>query len=195
MPPTPHDVIYFDSPAAFRQWLSDHHATATEQWVGYHKKGTGRPSLTWEDSVDQALCFGWIDGLRKSIDAERYTIRFTPRKPASIWSAVNLARVVELTEQGQMHPAGLAIHAARRDDKAVLYSYENRHNPVLEPDLDAEFRTHPAAWDWFNTQPPGYRHTALWWVISAKRDDTRRKRLATLIENSANQQRLPQFRR
>ena len=175
------DVLFFETPAAFRAWLEQHHATSQELWVGYYKKGSGKPSLTWPESVDEALCFGWIDGVRKTIDDTSYKIRFTPRKPRSTWSAVNLKRVAELIEQGRMHPAGLAAFERRLEQRTGIYAYEQRQNAQLTPELEAFFRANEQAWSFFQAQPAGYRKTSTWWVVSAKRDETRRKRLAALI--------------
>jgi uncharacterized protein YdeI (YjbR/CyaY-like superfamily) len=179
-PPT-----FFATPADFRAWLEAHHATHQELLVGFYKVGSGRPSITWSESVDEALCFGWIDGVRRSLDATSYTIRFTPRKPRSTWSAVNIKRVQELTELGRMHPAGLARFAERTDDNSAIYAYEQRHGASLEAAEEQEFRANEAAWDFFQAQPPSYRKTALWWVVSAKQEATRRRRLTMLIEDSA----------
>ena len=185
--------IFFESPAAFREWLEQHHATERELWVGYHKKGTGRPSLTWSESVDEALCFGWIDGVRRSVDGERYTIRFTPRKPTSIWSAINIAKVEQLRREGRMRPAGEAAFARRRADKSSVYSYEQRREAALEPEQQAQFEADAAGWEWFSGQAPSYRRAAIHWVVSAKRPETRAKRLATLIEDSAAGRRIRQL--
>jgi uncharacterized protein YdeI (YjbR/CyaY-like superfamily) len=180
------DVTFFDSPAAFRAWLEANHGAAKELWVGYYKKGSGRPSITWPESVDEALCFGWIDGIRKSVDDVSYTIRFTPRKPRSNWSAVNVARVAELTRLGRMHPAGRKAFEGRAEEKTGVYSYEQRHSAALDEAYTQQFCANQAAWDFFQAQPAGYRRTAIWWVVSAKKEATRLKRLATLIEDSAH---------
>jgi uncharacterized protein YdeI (YjbR/CyaY-like superfamily) len=179
------EVTFFESPAAFRAWLDEHHETAQELWVGFYKKSSGRPSITWPESVDEALCFGWIDGIRKSLDDNSYTIRFTPRKPRSNWSAVNIARVAELTRLGQVRPAGRKAFERRVEEKSGVYSYEQRHAAQLGEAYEQQFRANPAAWDFFQAQPAGYRRTAIWWVVSAKKEATRLKRLATLIEDSA----------
>ena len=178
------NVTFFETPAHFRAWLEANHATAAELWVGYYRKGVARPSLTWPESVDQALCFGWIDGVRRRIDDESYTNRFTPRRRGSNWSLVNIRKVQELTEQGLMHPAGLAAFEARDPDKSQEYSYENRPQGLDEL-YEAELRRHPAAWQYWETQPPHYRKGAAHWVMSAKREETRQKRLAALIADSA----------
>jgi uncharacterized protein YdeI (YjbR/CyaY-like superfamily) len=170
---------FFATPAEFRRWLSKHHESEWELWVGYHKKSTGRPSITWPESVDEALCFGWIDGIRKTVDAERYAVRFTPRKRGSGWSAVNTRRAEELIHAGRMRPAGLKAFEAREREKSG-YSIV-----LLGAGATARFRANGAAWRFFQAQPPGYRRTAVWWVISAKREETRERRLETLIADSA----------
>jgi len=184
---------FFATPDEFRAWLEAHHGTETELVVGFHKKGSGRPSITWPESVDQALCFGWIDGIRRSLDEESYTIRFTPRKPRSTWSAVNINRARELIDEGLMRPAGLAAFEARADDRSAIYSYEQRHSAVLPPEMEERFRANRAAWRFFEAQPPSYRKTAIYWVTSAKKVETRQKRLTTLIEDSANGRRISQL--
>ncbi|MEA2398505.1 MAG: hypothetical protein QOK25_2061 [Thermoleophilaceae bacterium] len=186
---------FFKEPDEFRAWLEEHHAEASELLVGFHKKGSGRPSITWPESVDQALCFGWIDGVRRSIDDESYTIRFTPRKKKSTWSAVNIARVAELTERGLMRPAGLAAFEARSAERSGIYAYEQRKTAKLDAAQEKRLRANAKAWDFFQAQPPWYRRTATWWVISAKREETRERRLATLIEDSENGRRLARLTR
>lgn len=179
------DAMFFETPAAFAAWLEEHHTATRELWVGYNKKGSGRPSITWPESVDEALCFGWIDGLRKSIDEQRYRIRFTPRKPGSTWSAVNVQRVAELTAPGRMRPAGLHAFAQRVEARTGIYAHEQRHAAALNAEAEALFRANAPAWAFFQSQSPSYQRTATWWVISAKQAATRHKRLATLIEDSA----------
>jgi uncharacterized protein YdeI (YjbR/CyaY-like superfamily) len=188
------EPIYFSSPDEFRAWLEEHHETATEVWVGYWKKATGKPSLVWSQAVDEALCFGWIDGVLRGIDDERHIQRFTPRKPASNWSAINVAKVERLRAEGRMRPAGEAAFARRRDDRSGIYSYEQRHNARLEPDEQARFEANAAAWEYFTSRPPSYRKPALWWVVSAKKPETRERRLATLIEQSAAGEPINQLR-
>ena len=183
---------YFRSPGAFRSWLEKNHAKADELLVGFYKKGTGKPSLTWPESVDEALCFGWIDGVRRRVDDERYTIRFTPRRPTSIWSAVNIKRVAELEELGRMTDAGRAAFAKRSAKKSAVYSYENKPES-LPPGDEKRFRANDDAWAFFSEQPPGYRRVALYWVLSAKKPETRERRLATLIADSAAGRRLRQY--
>jgi uncharacterized protein YdeI (YjbR/CyaY-like superfamily) len=177
------EPIFFQSAGEFRDWLTAHHDTASEVLVGFHKRGTGRPTMTWSESVDQALCFGWIDGVRRSFGGDAYTIRFTPRKPKSTWSNINVAKVEALTRQGLMHPAGLTAFAQRDPAKTGVYSFENTADG-LTPEDEAEFRRDAPAWAWFEGQPPGYRRTAAHWVRSAKRETTRRSRLETLISDS-----------
>jgi uncharacterized protein YdeI (YjbR/CyaY-like superfamily) len=183
------EPVFFATPEEFRAWLEAHHATETELLVGFHKKGTGRPSITWPESVDEALCFGWIDGVRKRLDDDRYTIRFTPRKLGSIWSAVNIQRVGELTAQGRMRPAGQRAFGTRDEGRSRVYSYE-RARAGLSAQDEAAFRANPQAWAFFQAQPPSYRKTAAWWVVSAKREETRGKRLATLIADSEQGRRI-----
>ena len=176
---------FFSTPADFRAWLETHQADEDELLVGYYKKGSGRPSITWPESVDEALCFGWIDGIRRRIDDERYSIRFTPRRPRSIWSAVNIKRARELIEEGRMTPAGLAAFEARDEDRSAIYSYEQRHQAKLEPEQERRFRADAAAWEWFQSRPPSWQRGAVYWVTSAKKPETRERRLTTLIENAA----------
>jgi uncharacterized protein YdeI (YjbR/CyaY-like superfamily) len=184
------DAIFFGSPAEFRAWLEQHHASAPEVRVGYWKKATGKPTLTWSEAVDEALCFGWIDGKLQRIDDERHRQRFTPRRPKSNWSAVNVAKVAELRAQGRMTPAGEAAFAARRDDSGEL-TYERRHEAAFDAEQESELRANEAAWTWFGDQSESYRQLATFWVVSAKRPDTRARRLATLIECSAAGERVP----
>ena len=165
------------------------HATAREVLVGFHKKDSGAPSITWPESVDEALCVGWIDGVRRRVDDRAYTIRFTPRKASSIWSAVNIARVAVLTAENRMQPAGRKAFAARKENRSVIYSYEQRRDH-FDPPHEALFKNYPAAWNFFQQQPPGYRKLAAWKVVSAKREATRLKRLHQLIAASAQGQRI-----
>ena len=186
--------VFFADRAAFRAWLDEHHATASELWMGLYKQGSGRPSITWPEAVDEALRFGWIDSVRQRIDDESYMNRFTPRKPTSNWSAVNVRRVEELTKQRRMRAAGLKAFRERRVDKTATYSYEQRHQAKLDPAQERRFRSKQQAWEWFQTQPKGYRTTAVYWVMSAKRPETRERRLTTLIEDSENGRRVPPLR-
>ena len=184
--------LFFASAAAFRQWLEKHHDSASELLVGFHKRATGRPSLSWPESVDEALSFGWIDGVRKRIDDESYSIRFTPRKTHSTWSAINIRRVAELTKLGRMRPAGIAAFERRTDNRSAIYAYENRPR-TLPPEYEKQFRKNRGAWKFFNEQPPGYRRLAIYWVTSAKREETRARRLAQLMDDSAKRRRLAQY--
>ncbi len=178
--------VFFPTPADLRQWFEKNHDSEQELWVGYYKKDSGKPSITWPESVDQALCFGWIDGIRKSVDEHSYKIRFTPRKPTSTWSAVNMRRVDELTKLGLMKPAGLKAFERRKQDKSAIYAYEQaRHEAQLPDAFEKQLRANKKAWAFFQKQPPSYQRGASWWVISAKREETRLKRLETLITDSA----------
>lgn len=181
---------FFATPAAFGAWLAQNAATASELVVGFYKRGSGHASMTWPESVDEALCVGWIDGVRTRIDDEAYKIRFTPRKPTSTWSAINIERVRVLTLEGRMTDAGLQAFAHRRETKSKIYSYEQADTAVLAPQEEALFRKHKAAWKFFEAQPPGYRHQMLWRIVSAKRKATREARLAKLMEASQNGQRM-----
>jgi uncharacterized protein YdeI (YjbR/CyaY-like superfamily) len=183
---------FFPTPAAFRAWLEEHHATADVLLVGFHKVGSGKPSLTWPESVDEALCFGWIDGVRKSLDEKRYTIRFTPRKPGSVWSGVNIKRAKALIDRGRMRPAGLGAFAARRENRSGIYSYEQRSVELPDP-YRGVLKKNAAAWRFFEAQPPSYRKTVCWWIVSAKQEETRRKRLNKLIAHSAKGERIPEY--
>jgi uncharacterized protein YdeI (YjbR/CyaY-like superfamily) len=184
------EPIFFETPAEFRAWLEEHHTDETELLVGFHKKGTGRPSMTWAESVGQALCFGWIDGVRRGLDEHSYTIRFTPRKARSTWSAVNIKRAKELVEEGLMRPAGLAAFERRSDDRSRIYAYEQRKQAKLDPAAEKEFRADRKAWAFFSEQAPWYRRNATHWVISAKKEETQRRRLRQLIGDSAAGRRL-----
>jgi uncharacterized protein YdeI (YjbR/CyaY-like superfamily) len=181
------EPTFFATPEDFRAWLQEHHETESELPVGFHKKGSGRPSITWPESVDQALCFGWIDGVRRRIDDASYSIRFTPRKQRSTWSAINVKRVGELTELGLMRPAGIAAFERRTDDRTGIYSHERSEAAAFEPEQERSFKANERAWAWFQAQPAGYRRTATHWVISAKRPETRERRLQQLIADSAAQ--------
>lgn len=180
---------FFKTPSAFRKWLEAHHARSKQLWVGFYKKGSGKPSIDWPESVDEALCFGWIDGIRKSIDEESYQIRFTPRKPASVWSAVNIKNVEKLVKENRIQPAGLKAFAARKENRSGIYSYEQRPAQMVEPYL-GKLKRNKAAWEFFQAQPAGYRKQMNWWVVSAKQEATRLKRLTRLVEESAAGRRL-----
>jgi uncharacterized protein YdeI (YjbR/CyaY-like superfamily) len=179
----PMKPTFFATPSEFRRWLEEHHDATQEVWVGFHKKSSGKPSITWPEAVDEALCFGWIDGVRKGIDDVSYTIRFTPRKPRSIWSAVSVKRARELAGLGLMRTAGLKAFEERAEEKSGLYAYEQ------------QFRANKKAWDFFQAQAAWYRRAAIWWVISAKKEETRLKRLATLIEDPERGRTIPPLTR
>jgi uncharacterized protein YdeI (YjbR/CyaY-like superfamily) len=187
------EPTFFPTPEDFRAWFEANHARERELLVGFYKKGTGKPSITWPESVDEALCYGWIDGVRRSLGDEAYTIRFTPRKQKSTWSAVNIARVGELIELGRMQPAGLKAFHAREESNSRIYAYENRDKAALDPALEDRFRADENAWSFFQAQPPGYRRTCLFWVMSAKQEPTRLRRLDKLIADSAAERRLDEL--
>lgn len=183
---------FFATRDVFRRWLEHHHATADELLVGFYKKGSGMPSISWPESVDEALCYGWIDSIRKSIDENTYTIRFTPRKPGSTWSGINIKRAQELIQQGKMCPAGFKAYEARKENKSGIYSYEQRAVDLEDPYKEI-LKKNAAAWRFYEGQPPSYRKAIGWWIISAKREETRIKRMHKLIAFSAMGQRLPEF--
>ena len=176
---------FFETPAELRDWLDEHHETAEELIVGAWKKSTGKPTVTWPEIVEEALCVGWIDSIRRSVPGDGWTIRLTPRRKGSNWSSVNIAKIAELRAAGRMRPAGEAAFAARTAARSAVYSYEQRMEATLEPDEEARFRENETAWAWFQARAPSYRTTAIYWIVSAKRPETRAKRLATLIEDSA----------
>lgn len=184
------ETIWPSSPAEWRAWLAANHETATEVLLGYWKKASGVPSLTWSESVDEALCFGWIDGIRRTVDEQRYTLRFTPRKPTSHWSRVNVDKVERLRAEGLMTPAGEAAFARRSEANTAIHGYEQREAAVFPPELQAMLDADPAAAAYWATCPPGYRKTVTVRVISAKKDETRRKRMAQLVEACAAGRRL-----
>jgi len=189
------EPIYFATPDEFRSWLDAHHRKAAECVVGLFKKGSGLPSITWPEAVDEALCLGWIDGRAHRIDAERWAVRFTPRRPGSIWSSVNVARVAALREEGRMRPEGLAAFARRSEARTSVYSHEQAEEPTLTPEHAAKFEANPDAWAFFSARPPSYQRAAIWWVVSAKRPETREHRLETLIADSAAGQPIKLLRR
>lgn len=180
---------FFPTQQDFRRWLEENHDKETELIVGFYKVKSGKTSMTWSEAVDQALCFGWIDGVRRKVDEESYSNRFTPRRPNSNWSAVNIKKVGELTAKGLMTPAGIAAFERRREDKSEVYSYENK--PTEFPaEFEKLFRAEPKAWEFFEKQPNGYRRTMMFWVMSAKQEKTRLSRLEKLIFESAGGRRL-----
>ena len=185
---------FFPTPADFRNWLVENHRDETELWVGYYKKATGKPSITWPESVDEALCFGWIDGLRKSIDEEAYMIRFTPRKRTSHWSDVNIKRFKELKRNGRIQPAGLAAYKRRKATNSRQASHEQRNAVKLDKAYADELKANKKAWQFFQSLPPSIRKQCKWWIISAKQEKTRQKRLRVLIESSEAGERVPPLR-
>lgn len=188
------EPIFFPDAAALRDWFARHAAHERELLAGFHKRGTGRPSPTWSEAVDEALSVGWIDGVTRRIDDGRYVIRFTPRRPRSVWSAVNVKKVAALTAEGRMTEAGLAAFAARREEATGVYAFEQEH-VAFTPEQRAGLEAHPEASAFFAAQPPWYRRAATWWVVSAKREETRRRRLAALIDDSAAGRTLPHLTR
>jgi uncharacterized protein YdeI (YjbR/CyaY-like superfamily) len=180
---------FFASAADWRAWLEQHHDTETELLVGFVKVTTGNANMTWSESVDQALCFGWIDGVRRRIDDRSYSIRFTPRKPASIWSAVNIKKIEALRDAGHLAEAGERAFASRSERKSAIYSYEREAGSLSEKQT-AQFHATPGAWSFFNQQAAWYRRNATHWVIGAKREETRARRLQQLIADSAEGRRL-----
>lgn len=186
---------FFATPDAFRAWLDANHERETELLVGFYMRDSGKPSITWPESVDEALSFGWIDGVRRNIDAVSYSIRFTPRKARSNWSAINVKRITALIALGRVRPAGLAAFEKRATERTGIYSYENRKSAVLTPDQERQFRRNKKAWAYFQAEAPYYRNLAIWWIVSAKKEETRRSRLATLISECALGRRIPSQRR
>ena len=185
------DPLSFASADEFRTWLEANHATARELWVGFRKKGSGLPSITYPEAVDQALCFGWIDGVRRGVDIQSYANRFTPRRSGSSWSAVNLKRAAELIAQGLMHPAGLRAYEARSREGTPRAERPS----ALAPEHEAQLRANRAAWAFWEAQPPGYHRLAAFWIADAKQEQTRLKRLATLVEDCAAGRRVKPLRR
>jgi len=175
--------IFFKGPLEYRQWLERNHEHAKELWIGFWKKSTGKPSLTWQECIDESLCFGWIDGIRKSIDADSYKQRVTPRRPTSIWSQINIRRVGELTAEGRMRPPGLGAFERRK--RSGVYSFEQPKDPALGPEEEARLRRNKKAWGFFQAMPPYRRRSVTWWVMSAKKEETRQRRLATIIRDLA----------
>jgi uncharacterized protein YdeI (YjbR/CyaY-like superfamily) len=175
--------VFFKDQNEFREWLRKNHKKETELIVGFHKVNSGKHNMSWSQSVDQALCFGWIDGVRRSIDKDSYCIRFTPRRPGSVWSAVNIKKIEELTKNGLMDPAGTAAFAKRKPLKSNLYSFENKPNE-LPAEYEKKFRANKKAWDFFSNLAPSYKRTAMFWIMAAKQEETRKRRLDKTIEES-----------
>jgi uncharacterized protein YdeI (YjbR/CyaY-like superfamily) len=189
----PNDVLWFDSIEALRAWLHEHHADRTEAWVGNHKKATGKQVFTWSQLVDELLCVGWIDGQSKGLDEERFAQRVTPRKPGSNWSKVNVANAARLIAQGRMLAAGLAAFEGRDVAKEGVYSFEQAEDAKLAPEHQARLEANAAAWAYFSTQPPSYQRACRHWITSAKKPETRERRLQQLIDESRVGRRLKQF--
>jgi uncharacterized protein YdeI (YjbR/CyaY-like superfamily) len=187
--------IHFAGPAELRAWLEEHHETDEELWLGFYKKATGKQTMTWSEAVDEALCFGWIDGRQQSVDDETYALRFTPRKPRSTWSIVNIRKAEGLIREGRMRPAGLAAFERRSGERPGIYSHEQRDAARLDEESERRFRANEKAWEFFQAQPPWYRKAAVWLVVSAKRAETRERRLATLIEDSEHGRTIRQLTR
>jgi uncharacterized protein YdeI (YjbR/CyaY-like superfamily) len=183
------DATFFKSPAEWRAWLEQNHAKEATLLVGFYKKGSGKLNMTYQQALDEALCFGWIDGVRGSLNGEAYTMRFHHRNPHSIWSAVNIRRIAELAAEGRVHPYGQKIFDTRDLSKQKAYSNE-QEKIELSPEAETQFRANAKAWDFFQSRPPSYKKAAIWWVISAKQEATRFKRLATLIEDSAAERKI-----
>jgi len=181
---------YFKTPNEFREWLTHNYQESSELWVGYFKKDSGIQSITWPESVDQALCFGWIDGIRKSIDNKRYMIRFTPRKPRSHWSNVNIRKVKELKKLKLMTPAGLLAYKKRDEKKSRQASFEQKQ-VLLRKDFEKILKGSDKAWSYYNLQSPSYQKQVIWWIMSAKKEETRVKRLNILIESSEKHEVIP----
>ena len=181
---------FFATPEKFRAWLAANHAKRPELLVGFYKKSTGIQSIDWPQSVDEALCYGWIDGIRRSLGEDGYTIRFTPRRPGSIWSSINIRRVAALKRAGRMQAAGLAAFARRTRDRSAVYAYEQRASATLAAAELRVFKANRAAWEYFSTLAPSYRHKALYWITSSRKPETRRSRLERLIAMAARKQKL-----
>jgi uncharacterized protein YdeI (YjbR/CyaY-like superfamily) len=180
---------FFRNPAALRKWLDANHSRVDELWIGFYKKASGKKGITYHEALDEALCFGWIDGIRKSVDADSFAQRFTPRRHRSVWSNVNIAKVKKLIDEGRMTEAGLAEFEKRSADRTAIYSFE-RDSVAFPPALAKQFKAERKAWDFFQSQSPYYRRLATWWVVSARRDDTRQRRLLQLIDDSSAQRRV-----
>jgi len=187
--------LFFARPSEFHEWLEKNHDEASEIWVGFHKKDSGKPSITWPEAVDQALCFGWIDSVRRRVNDTSYANRFTTRKARSTWSAINIRRAKELISLGRMQPAGIKAFERRSDERSAIYSYEQRQSAKLSGAFEKQFRANKKAWKFFRAQAPWYQRVAAFWVVSAKKDDTRLKRLAKLIKDSENGRTIPPLTR
>ena len=182
--------VFFKTPQEFRAWLKKNHKTADEIIVGYYKKSSGKPTMTWQESVDEALCFGWIDGIRRKYGEDSYGNRFTPRRPGSNWSAININRVAELTKLKRMQPAGVAAFAKRTEAKSRVYTYEQQELLTLDKAIEKKFKANKKAWNFFQAQPPYYRKLMTRWLNSGKAEETRMRRLAKLVASCENGTRL-----
>jgi uncharacterized protein YdeI (YjbR/CyaY-like superfamily) len=189
------EPVFFADAAELRAWFLEHHADAPELLVGYYKKHTGKPTVQHTEAIEQALCFGWIDSIGRRIDDERYQVRFTPRRKGSVWSAVNVAKIAELTVAGLMHPSGLHTFESRKPERVAVYSYEQPADAVLDAGQAARFQGEEAAWKWFSAQPASYRRAAVHWVVGAKREETRQRRLDQLITDSTAGRTVPPLTR
>jgi uncharacterized protein YdeI (YjbR/CyaY-like superfamily) len=189
------DPVFFAKPSEFHAWLEKNHDKAPEVWVGFHKKSSGKPSITWAESVDEALCFGWIDSVRRSVNDTSYANRFTRRKASSTWSAVNIKRAKELIRLGRMEQAGLKAFEQRSDERSAIYSYEQRRSATLSGLFETQFHANKKAWKFFRAQAPWYQRVAAFWVLNAKKEETRLRRLARLIEDSGNERTIPPLTR
>lgn len=185
--------LFFESPSALRAWFEKHHDQRQEVWIGYYKKATKIPSVDWSQSVDEALCFGWIDGLRKTIDEKRYKIRFTPRNPKSHWSAVNLEKVRVLKKRGLMKPTGMAVYEKRNKGRSKGASFE-RKTVLLDPVYEKQIRRNRKAWQFYERLAASYKKASIHWVMSAKREETRLRRLTILIQSCEAEQKIPPLR-
>jgi uncharacterized protein YdeI (YjbR/CyaY-like superfamily) len=185
------DAQFFTTADELRAWFEQHHETAPELFVGYWKKGTGGTGVSHPEAIEQALCFGWIDSIARRLDDRRYQVRFTPRRKGSVWSAVNVAKIAELTGLGLMHPAGLRAFELRKPDQVGVYSYEQPEAVQFDDRQTGLIQANPAAWEWFSRQTPAYRRSATHWVITAKRPETRERRLSQLIADSAAGRKVP----
>lgn len=186
------EVRFFTTQEEFADWLEKNHSDMSELWVGYYKKDTGRPSLTWSQSVDVALCYGWIDGVLKSIDAQSYKIRFTPRNPKSVWSAVNVKKVKELIKRGKMKPAGLALYKLRGDKEGYT---SNSRRMTLDPNFEEQLKANETAWAFFSALASSYKRDSIWWVMTAKKEETRLKRFEILLSSAEAGEKIPMLRK
>jgi uncharacterized protein YdeI (YjbR/CyaY-like superfamily) len=184
---------FFKTPAALRRWFKSHHATSAELWIGFHKKDSGRGGVVYRQALDEALCFGWIDGMVRRVDEVCYMQRFTPRRPRSTWSAVNIAKVNALIAEGRVQPAGLAAFERRTPERSVVYSYEQRQAAALSPAERRAVKANPAAWRFLEAQPPHYKRAVALWIQGAKKEETRQRRLAVLVDCSARGRLVPPF--